>query len=84
MYKKSNYQLLPSDIYDHSDMYDVVRFTLTTGAELVVTVFQCRDLPPNQYRGTLDTFIRGILLPIPDDKFQTKTIMNTTDPMFNE
>ena len=41
-------------------------------SELVVSIFQCRDLPPNPYSGTLDTFIKGILIPNSDDKFQTK------------
>ncbi|XP_076466930.1 synaptotagmin-12-like [Babylonia areolata] len=53
-------------------------------SELVVSIFQCRDLPPNPYSGTLDSFIKGILLPLSQDKFQTKTVKNTTDPVFKE
>ncbi|PVD28581.1 hypothetical protein C0Q70_11172 [Pomacea canaliculata] len=53
-------------------------------SELVVSIFQARDLPPNPYSGTLDTYIKGVLLPNSDDKFQTKTIKNTTDPVFKE
>ncbi|CAL1535390.1 unnamed protein product [Lymnaea stagnalis] len=53
-------------------------------SELIVSIFQCRDLSPNPYTGTLDTFVKGILMPGGDDKFQTKTIKNTTDPVFKE
>ncbi|XP_059172162.1 synaptotagmin-12-like isoform X2 [Physella acuta] len=53
-------------------------------SELIVSIFQCRDLTPNPYSGTLDTFIKGILMPGGDDKFQTKTVKNTTDPVFKE
>ncbi|XP_076445564.1 synaptotagmin-12-like [Babylonia areolata] len=53
-------------------------------SELVVSIFQCKDLPPNPYSGTLDSFIKGVLQPVSDDKFQTKTVKNTTDPVFKE
>ncbi|KAK0064417.1 synaptotagmin-12 [Biomphalaria pfeifferi] len=53
-------------------------------SELIVSIFQCRDLSPNPYTGTLDTFVKGILMPGSDDKFQTKTVKNTTDPVFKE
>lgn len=41
-------------------------------SELVVSIIQARDLTANQYTGTLDTYIRGIILPDSDSKFQTK------------
>ncbi|GFN75580.1 synaptotagmin-12 [Plakobranchus ocellatus] len=43
-------------------------------SELVVSLFQCRDLNPNPYTGTLDTYVKGILMPGGDDKFHTKVI----------
>ena len=44
-------------------------------SELVISIIQARDLAPNQYSGTLDTFIHGVLLPNTDAKFQTKVIL---------
>lgn len=41
-------------------------------SELVISIFQARDLPPNPYSGSLDSYIKGTLLPNTDDKFQTK------------
>lgn len=41
-------------------------------SELIVSIIQARDLMANQYSGTLDTYIRGVLLPETDTKFQTK------------
>lgn len=41
-------------------------------SELIISIIQARDLSPNQYSGTLDTYIRGILQPKSDAKFQTK------------
>ncbi|BFZ25233.1 hypothetical protein BsWGS_28272 [Bradybaena similaris] len=52
--------------------------------ELIISVFQCRDLNPNPYTGTLDTFVKGVLIPGSDSKFQTKTIKNSTDPVYKE
>ncbi|KAJ8314457.1 hypothetical protein KUTeg_006607 [Tegillarca granosa] len=40
--------------------------------ELIISIIQARDLTPNQYSGTLDTYIRGVVLPDQDTKFQTK------------
>ncbi|KAK6168856.1 hypothetical protein SNE40_020028 [Patella caerulea] len=42
---------------------------------LVISIIQARDLAPNQYSGTLDTFIRGVFLADSSDKFQTKVSM---------
>ncbi|XP_053398319.1 synaptotagmin-12-like [Mercenaria mercenaria] len=53
-------------------------------SELVVSIIQARDLTANQYTGTLDTYIRGIILPDSDSKFQTKIQRNTTDPVYKE
>ncbi|RUS71678.1 hypothetical protein EGW08_020567 [Elysia chlorotica] len=53
-------------------------------SELIVSLFQCRDLTPNPYTGTLDTYVKGILMPGGDDKFHTKTIKNSTDPVYKE
>ncbi|KAK3576052.1 hypothetical protein CHS0354_036331 [Potamilus streckersoni] len=53
-------------------------------SELVIGIIQARDLTPNQYTGTLDTYVRGILLPDTDAKFQTKNVKNSTDPVFKE
>ncbi|BFZ09570.1 hypothetical protein BsWGS_12609 [Bradybaena similaris] len=53
-------------------------------SELIVCVLQCRDLTPNPYTGSLDTFVKGMLLPGDGQTFQTKTIKNTTDPVFKE
>ncbi|ESO85028.1 synaptotagmin 12 [Lottia gigantea] len=52
--------------------------------ELIISIIQARDLAPNQYTGTLDTFIRGILLPDIAAKFQSKTIKNSVDPIYKE
>ena len=41
-------------------------------SELIISIIQARDLTPNQYSGTLDTYIRGIILPNLDTKFQSK------------
>ena len=43
-------------------------------SELVVSIIQARDLTANQYSGSLDTYIRGILLPDSESRFQTKVI----------
>lgn len=43
--------------------------------ELIISIIQARDLTPNQYSGTLDTYIRGVVLPDQDTKFQTKVII---------
>ncbi|CAG5130780.1 unnamed protein product, partial [Candidula unifasciata] len=53
-------------------------------SELIISIYQCRDLTPNPYTGTLDTFVKGILMPGTDSKFQTKTVKNTTDPVYKE
>lgn len=45
-------------------------------SELIISIIQARDLSPNQYSGTLDTYIRGILQPKSDAKFQTKVKMS--------
>ena len=44
-------------------------------SELVVSIIQARDLTANQYTGSLDTYIRGILLPDTESRFQTKVIV---------
>ena len=41
-------------------------------SELVISIIQARDLTPNQYTGTLDTYIRGTINPDTDNKIQTK------------
>lgn len=53
-------------------------------SELIISIIQARDLSPNQYSGTLDTYIRGILQPKSDAKFQTKVQKGTVDPIFKE
>lgn len=53
-------------------------------SELIISIIQARDLSPNQYSGTLDTYIRGILQPKSDAKFQTKVQKGTIDPIFKE
>lgn len=53
-------------------------------SELIISIIQARDLTPNQYSGTLDTYIRGVLLPSSDAKFQTKVQKGTVDPIFKE
>ncbi|XP_046338642.1 synaptotagmin-12-like [Haliotis rufescens] len=53
-------------------------------SELIISIIQCRDLAANQYSGTLDTYIRGVLLPDSGAKFQTKTIKHSTDPVYKE
>ncbi|XP_033741211.1 synaptotagmin-12-like [Pecten maximus] len=53
-------------------------------SELVVSIIQARDLTANQYSGTLDTYIRGIMQPDTDAKLQTKIQKNSTDPVFKE
>ncbi|KAL5009668.1 hypothetical protein ScPMuIL_011973 [Solemya velum] len=53
-------------------------------SELIVSIIQARDLMANQYSGTLDTYIRGVLLPETDTKFQTKVQKGSTDPIFKE
>ena len=41
-------------------------------SELVVSIIQARDLTANQYTGSLDTYIRGVLQPDSESRFQTK------------
>ncbi|WAR08472.1 SYT12-like protein [Mya arenaria] len=54
-------------------------------SELVVSVIQARDLTANQYTGTLDTYIRGMIQPAEAEfKLQTKIQRNTTDPVYKE
>ncbi|XP_041354683.1 synaptotagmin-12-like [Gigantopelta aegis] len=53
-------------------------------SELIISIIQARDLAPNQYSGTLDTFIHGVLQPNPDAKFQTKVNKGSTDPVYKE
>ncbi|XP_062611435.1 LOW QUALITY PROTEIN: synaptotagmin-12-like [Saccostrea cucullata] len=53
-------------------------------SELIISIIQARDLTPNQYSGTLDTYIRGVFTPKSDAKFQTKVQKGTVDPIFKE
>ena len=47
-------------------------YTFREVSELVVSIIQARDLTANQYTGSLDTYIRGVLLPDSESRFQTK------------
>lgn len=53
-------------------------------SELVVSIIQARDLTPNQYSGSLDTYIKGTILPNTSTTFQTKIQKHSTDPIFKE
>ncbi|CAG2226482.1 SYT12 [Mytilus edulis] len=53
-------------------------------SELVVSIIQARDLTPNQYSGSLDTYIKGTILPNTSTTFQTKIHKHSTDPIFKE
>lgn len=52
-------------------------------SELIISIIQARDLTPNQYSGTLDTYIRGIILPNSDAKFQSKVSSTNEFKIFN-
>ena len=52
-----------------------INFSYREVSELVVSIIQARDLTANQYSGSLDTYIRGVLLPDSESRFQTKVIL---------
>ncbi|XP_014775501.1 synaptotagmin-12 [Octopus bimaculoides] len=53
-------------------------------AELVLSIIQAKDLEPNQFTGSLDTYIRVMMLGDRTTKFSTKVQKNTTDPVYKE
>ncbi|XP_064629390.1 synaptotagmin-12-like [Lineus longissimus] len=53
-------------------------------SELVVGVIQARDLPANEYSGTLDSYVKVYLQPNTEGKGQTKIQKKTINPVFKE
>ena len=51
---------------------------------LVVTILQAEDLPPKDFSGTSDPYVKLYLLPDRKQKFQTKVHRKTLNPEFNE
>lgn len=52
-------------------------------SELVLSIIQARDLQPNQFTGSLDTYIR-VMMQGDGTKFSTKVQRNTCDPIYKE
>ena len=51
---------------------------------LLVTVYSAEGLPPKDFSGTSDPYVKIYLLPDRKHKFQTKVHRKTLDPEFNE
>ncbi len=51
---------------------------------LVVTILQAEGLPPKDFSGTSDPYVKLYLLPDRKQKFQTKVHRKTLSPEFNE
>ncbi len=51
---------------------------------LIVTILHAEDLPPKDFSGTSDPYVKLYLLPDRKQKFQTKVHRRTLNPEFNE
>ena len=74
LYIKGKMQKLPKNIVakQQQRISLIIPYFSREVTELVISIIQARDLTPFQYSGTIDTYIRGIVLPDSDCKFQTK------------
>ncbi|CAJ0578478.1 unnamed protein product, partial [Mesorhabditis spiculigera] len=67
--------------------YGEIRFKLDYNFEhgqLAVTVIEARDLPAMDSNGMSDPYVKLYLMPEKKQKFQTKFIRNTLNPVYNE
>ncbi|CAJ0942403.1 unnamed protein product, partial [Mesorhabditis belari] len=67
--------------------YGEIRFKLDYNFEhgqLAVTIIEGRDLPAMDSNGMSDPYVKLYLMPEKKQKFQTKFIRNTLNPVYNE
>ena len=57
---------------------------ITDSEALIVTVLRADNLPPKDFSGTSDPYVKTYLLPDRKRKFQTKVHRKTLNPEFNE
>ena len=87
LYRQNAQEASGQTITEHTKTVGKLHFSTLYVPEtetLVVTILQAEDLPPKDFSGTSDPYVKLYLLPDRKQKFQTKVHRKTLNPEFNE
>ncbi len=84
LYRQNAQETPPTELTKTAGkLYFSVKY-ITEIESLVVTILQAENLPPKDFSGTSDPYVKLYLLPDRKQKFQTKVHRRTLNPEFNE
>ena len=87
LYRQNAQETSGQTVTEHTKTVGKLHFSIVYIPEteaLVVTILQAEDLPPKDFSGTSDPYVKLYLLPDRKQKFQTKVHRKTLNPEFNE